>query len=73
MDGKNLGTNVDELQKSFINGYVSKHNAVCRRLDEQIVSGNIRFEDGKYFITANGERVINILRYAAKLVHRSGY
>lgn len=73
MDGKSSGVNVGELQESFLNGYVSKNNAVCRRLDEQIVSGNIRFENGKYFITDNGERVINILRVVARLVHRSEY
>lgn len=73
MDGRTSGIKFEELQQSFLEGYVNGHNAVCRRLDEQLVTGNIRFEEESYYITPNGARVMDLLRNIAKLVRRNEY
>ncbi len=46
------------LQQVFIREYLKEMRQIDRRIDEQSVSGNIRVEDGRIFITPQGKRLL---------------
>lgn len=73
MEGSAEGVRVEELQKAFLEGYVQSNNAVCRRLDEQLTSGNISFRDGKYYIAPAGHFILQSLRFIATMISRTQY
>lgn len=73
MEGRNAGVSVEKLQESFLTGYVQNYSAVCRRLEEQVISGNIVFKDKKYYLAENGEYILKALRWIAFLVQRNNY
>ena len=43
-----------DLNEDFKNVYLIKNNAVLKRLDEQIETGNVEFINGKYKLTKKG-------------------
>jgi hypothetical protein len=73
MEGSTAGVTVEQMQESFLKGYVHDYSAVCRRLDEQIISGNIEFRDQKYYLGESGEHILTMLRWIARLVQRNEY
>jgi len=73
MEGSGSGVPVDKLQELFLNGYVNNYSAICRRLDEQVLSGNIYFKDNKYYLSENGVYILENLRLIARLVKRDSY
>lgn len=73
MEGGSAGVPVEDLQASFIKGYVHNYSAICRRLDEQLISGNVVFQNNKYYLTKNGEDILKVLRWIARLVKRNEY
>lgn len=72
MDNSN-GLTVEEMQHSFLNGYVSGHDAVCRRIDEQLGSGNIRRTGDRYVITPRAEWLLVFLRSLAETFGQDQY
>ena len=67
------GQTIEEMEQAFSDGYVSGHDAVCRRIDEQLVSGNVREQNGRYVITPQGQALLGILRAIANAVGRDQY
>lgn len=51
----------DKIEKNFIDTFVYRDKAVCKRLDEQIHLGNVAVEGGRYSITPKGMRTFTTL------------
>ncbi|MCB1474062.1 MAG: hypothetical protein KDJ68_14605 [Rhodobiaceae bacterium] len=70
---REAGLSIEEMQSAFVDGYVSGHDAVCRRVDEQLGSGNIVFRDGRYVLTPTGAMLLSGLRAMAGALGQSTY
>ncbi len=55
-----------QMQDVFIDGYVNRNGAMQKRLDEQVISGNVAPVDGGYRITPAGMRLVRILEAVAR-------
>jgi len=64
---QNKGLTVDEITKLLIKKYVNEYGAVGKRLNEQIISGNIILKNGKYKITKQGGFIIGIYSFVASV------
>lgn len=53
-----------KIEQNFVDTFVLRDKAVCKRLDEQIHLGNVAVENGKYSITPKGLRMFNVLEIA---------
>ena len=67
------GTTLEEMQATFLDGYVSDYDAVCRRVDEQLASGNIELRGERYVLTPNGSRILASLESVASLFGQEQY
>lgn len=57
------GCSAEMLKQILIDEYVTEFDAIGRRMNEQIASGNIkRLYDGSYTLTDQGERFLNFAR-----------
>jgi hypothetical protein len=59
---KNKPANIDDLNKSFLKGYVDGYSTTCRRLNEQVATGNVVIENGVAKLTKKGlmmQRIFN--------------
>ena len=59
------------LVQHFKNGYVDKSFTVDKRLDEQLVSGNVEYIDDKIMITDRGRRLYRLNIFLASLFNIS--
>jgi hypothetical protein len=60
------GMSRDELQAKFEEEYMSRDDALGRRLREQLISNNVREQDGRYFVTEQGALFLRIARAALR-------
>jgi hypothetical protein len=54
----------DRIEKNFVETFVYRDRAVCKRLDEQVHLGNVSVDRGRYALTAKGARTFAILESA---------
>ena len=57
----------DEIRRMFIDGYVLEHRQIERRLDEQLLSGNIERAGDGFRISAQGLAFIRLAKASAWL------
>lgn len=59
----------DDIRETFINTYIDDFEAFNKRFNEQIVSGNIYFDEinGGYKLTSSGKTVVKLFRIVAKV------
>lgn len=55
------------IEKNFVETFVSRDKAVCKRLDEQIHLGNVSVQNGRYALTPKGVRTFTILDAAGRV------
>ncbi len=67
------GQTIREVRDDYLAGYVDDYSTVCRRVDEQLSSGNVIFKDGRYHITQKGKDILSILKGIAFLTGQSDY
>ena len=59
---------LEELERSFVSGFVYDGGAVPKRIFEQSLSGNIiQLEDQRYELTASGRRTVGIFRFLGRV------
>jgi hypothetical protein len=51
----------DTIESNFVDTFVKRDKAVCKRLDEQMRLGSVVHRDGRYAITPKGLRTFKIL------------
>lgn len=56
------GMSEDEIRHEFIHVYFGESRGIAKRLGEQLDSGNVRYADGRYYLTAGGRRVLAVAR-----------
>jgi len=56
------GLSKSEIEKVFIDTYVTRYDAFGRRVSEQAETGNIELKDGRYRLTEQGRRFIAFSR-----------
>ena len=64
----------EDLEKIMIDDYIVRRKAIKRRIEEQLVTGNITYEDGQVNLNKQGEGFLNlcrIIRTVFKLPDRS--
>lgn len=54
----------DTIERNFVDTFVARDKAVCKRLDEQIRLGSVVHEGGRYAITPKGLRTFRVLEAA---------
>lgn len=64
---------LSDLQQRFLNGYVSGVSVVCRRMAEQIETGNITHNGSIYSLTPRGQKTIQSLRAFAEITGVNPY
>lgn len=64
---------VTQLQNEFLSGYVGNYSVVCRRMWEQIETGNVVHEGMSYSLTPQGARTIKFLRFFSDLTGVNPY
>jgi len=64
---------IAKLQDEFLEGYVGGYSVVCRRMAEQIESGNVVHDEDIYSLTPRGKRAIEFLRAFAVLTGVNQY
>lgn len=57
----------DKIEQNFVDTFVYRDKAVCKRLDEQVHLGNVATENGQYVMTPNGMRTFDMLEIAHKV------
>lgn len=57
----------EALSHAFIEKYVYKNEAIEKRFEEQIVSGNIVYENGTYKISKQGQEVMSFYKTVSDL------
>jgi hypothetical protein len=57
----------EEITRHIINKYFNEYHAVSRRLQEQIISGNIQKVDNGYVLTKRGQCIVEIFGFIANL------
>jgi hypothetical protein len=57
----------DKIEQNFVDTFVYRDKAVCKRLDEQVHLGNVANENGQYVLTPKGMRTFNMLEIAHKV------
>lgn len=67
------GQSFEEVQEGFMDGYINNYSTVCRRLDEQLSSGNVYFNEGRYAISKKGKRILSILQAIAAVTGQDPY
>lgn len=59
---------LEELEKTFVDGFVYEGGAVPKRISEQSLSGNIiQLKDGRYGLTASGHGTVALFRFLGRL------
>lgn len=58
---------LSELQNYYVSGFVYHNEAIEKRLNEQVRSGNIAVENGNYSLSHKGVSLFNFNQYLAKI------
>jgi hypothetical protein len=72
VSNKNDNT-AEEITQNFLDGYIADYSAVCRRINEQQVSGNITIKNNKYVITKRGAFIHSTLSNIADMLNLDTY
>ena len=63
---ENAGT-IEQINRWFVDGFVYENEAIPKRLNEQVVSGNVVEIDGCYYLTERGKRMMAVNRSLVKI------
>jgi hypothetical protein len=66
IERQEAGLTLEELQSRLIEQYVKEYDAVDRRIDEQVVTGNLKKENEKIKLTKQGRAFLNFARVIQK-------
>ena len=67
------GVTLEEMHNDFLAGYVSNYDSTCRRLEEQLVSGNVELRQGRYHMTQLGAGLLRVIQSVAGVVGQDQY
>ena len=56
------GVTIDNINSDFVDIYLTKNLAIKKRLNEQMASGNVVVNDGKYILTSKGKNTVIIIK-----------
>lgn len=56
-----------DIERNFVDTFVARDRAVCKRLDEQLYLGNIAVENGRFVVTPKGRRTYASLELAHRV------
>ncbi|MGI9230051.1 MAG: hypothetical protein ACR2P9_09365 [Gammaproteobacteria bacterium] len=62
LDNNEQGMSIEEIRTEFIDVYFNKSGGIEKRLNEQLDSGNLAYNNGTYQITNAGKRTMTIAR-----------
>lgn len=63
----NAPQSADEIRRAFVDGYVVEHRQIERRLDEQVLSGNIERTGSDYRLSPQGAGFVRLAQTLAWL------
>lgn len=66
MEKENRELSKDELEELFVKKYIYENNAIGRRIDEQVRSGNFIPSNGGFVLTKQGSGFLEISRLVLK-------
>lgn len=61
------GLSKTELRDALVATYVDDYDAVNRRMQEQITSGNVSYQTGRFVLTAQGRKFVEFSRLAGSV------
>ena len=61
------GLSKEEIKNTFYNNYFEKDDAIGRRIEEQLITGNIEEKNKKYFLTSRGKNTYKMLFLLSEL------
>ena len=67
LDGRNAALTRDEIEAVLVERYVLAGGAADKRIEEQLVSGNLGLKDGRYALTDQGRALMESYRVIAWL------
>jgi len=73
LDTEGGPVSINNLQDKFLAGYVGGYSVVCRRMFEQVQSGNVTHQASTYTLTARGKRTVAFLRAFATITGVNPY
>lgn len=65
---KNQPMKIEDLNEMFLEGYVDGYSTVCRRLNEQVETGNVIIKDGKASLTNKGFAMQKVFNFIAEFL-----
>lgn len=73
LDEQGGSASIHILQRQFLAGYVRDYSTVCRRMAEQIETGDVVQNGQMYSLTARGKRTIALLRRLTDMTNVNEY
>lgn len=73
LTAENYANTKSEYERMFYEGFVQKNGAIEKRLDEQVLTGNLELENGRYKLTSRGTRLYKIDLFLANLFNVEPY
>ena len=67
LDGRNAALTRDKIEAVLVERYVLAGGAADKRIEEQLVSGNLGLKDGRYALTDQGRALMESYRVIAWL------
>lgn len=64
---KKPGMTPEELERIMIDDYIVRRQAIQRRIEEQLVTGNITFENGQVNLNKQGKGFLDLCRMIRKI------
>ncbi|MBM0207205.1 hypothetical protein JNW90_32605 [Micromonospora sp. STR1s_5] len=64
---ENAPQSADEIRRTFVDGYVVEHHQIERRLDEQVLSGNLERTGAGYRLSPQGLSFVRLAKTVAWL------
>jgi hypothetical protein len=67
LTGSAEGISKTELRDALVTSYVDDYDAVNRRMQEQITSGNVSYQVGRFILTPQGRQFIKCSRFVGSV------
>ena len=67
LTGSAEGLSKTELRDALVTTYVDDYDAVNRRMQEQITSGNVSYQAGRFILTPQGRQFIKFSRFVGSV------
>tara|TARA_Y100001935_G_C16909220_1_gene315405 strand:- start:130 stop:378 length:249 start_codon:yes stop_codon:yes gene_type:complete len=67
MKNNEKGLSKEEIKNTFYKNYFEKDDAIGRRIEEQLITGNIEEKNEIFFLTSRGESTHKILFLLSEL------